>query len=207
MEFEVYNVIPCKTKNFRYVKSIFLHLFFLWNCQLDRSKELETTSGWRITFSAALCPLCLPFLHEEEKLKKKTNKQVKEEDFCLSSRAGLGSGNSQSAPSSSGVVFGYRHCLELLVYGNKQIEVVLIIAFKFTAAAAAAKSLQSCPTLQTHRGQPTRLRRPWDSPGKSSGVGCHFLLQNSPQMIHTLIVWIWSSPCSPPALGKLLWQT
>ena len=79
------------------------------------------------------------------KSRKKKNKQVKEEDFCLSSRAGLGSGNSQSAPSSSGVVFDYRHCLELLVYGNKQIEVVLVIAFKFTAAAA--KSLQSCPTL------------------------------------------------------------
>ena len=28
-----------------------------------------------------------------------------------------------------------------------------------------------------HRQQPTRLRRPWDSPGKNSGVGCHFLLQ------------------------------
>ena len=28
-----------------------------------------------------------------------------------------------------------------------------------------------------HRRQPTRLPRPWDSPGKSTGVGCHFLLQ------------------------------
>ena len=27
------------------------------------------------------------------------------------------------------------------------------------------------------RQQPTRLPRPWDSPGKNSGVGCHFLLQ------------------------------
>ena len=45
------------------------------------------------------------------------------------------------------------------------------------AAAAAAKSLQSCPTLQPHRRQPTRLPRPWDSPGKNTGVGCHFLLQ------------------------------
>ena len=46
------------------------------------------------------------------------------------------------------------------------------------AAAAAAKSLQSCPTLcDPHRRQPTRLPRPWDSPGKNTGVGCHFLLQ------------------------------
>ena len=28
-----------------------------------------------------------------------------------------------------------------------------------------------------HRRQPTRLARPWDSPGKNTGVGCHFLLQ------------------------------
>ena len=31
--------------------------------------------------------------------------------------------------------------------------------------------------LVPHRWQPTRLRRPWDSPGENTGVGCHFLLQ------------------------------
>ena len=31
--------------------------------------------------------------------------------------------------------------------------------------------------MQPHRRQPTRLPRPWDSPGKNTGVGCHFLLQ------------------------------
>ena len=46
------------------------------------------------------------------------------------------------------------------------------------ATAAAAKSLQLCPTLcDPIDGTPTRLRRPWDSPGKNTGVGCHFLLQ------------------------------
>ena len=30
---------------------------------------------------------------------------------------------------------------------------------------------------QPHGLQPTRLCRPWDSPGKNTGVGCHFLLQ------------------------------
>ena len=29
----------------------------------------------------------------------------------------------------------------------------------------------------THRRQPTGLPCPWDSPGKNTGVGCHFLLQ------------------------------
>ena len=46
------------------------------------------------------------------------------------------------------------------------------------AAAAAAKSLQSYPTLcDPIRRQPTRLPHPWDSPSKNTGVGCHFLLQ------------------------------
>ena len=31
--------------------------------------------------------------------------------------------------------------------------------------------------MRPHRRQPTRLPRPWDSPGENTGVGCHFLLQ------------------------------
>ena len=32
-------------------------------------------------------------------------------------------------------------------------------------------------SVRPRRQQPARLPRPWDSPGKKSGVGCHFLLQ------------------------------
>ena len=32
-------------------------------------------------------------------------------------------------------------------------------------------------SVQPHRRHPTRLPHPWDSPGKKTGVGCHFLLQ------------------------------
>ena len=32
-------------------------------------------------------------------------------------------------------------------------------------------------SARPHRGQPTRLPRPWDSPGKNTGLGCRFLLQ------------------------------
>ena len=35
----------------------------------------------------------------------------------------------------------------------------------------------SCVRLWPQRRQPTRLPRPWDFPGKNTGVGCHFLLQ------------------------------
>ena len=57
--------------------------------------------------------------------------------------------------------------------------------------------------MRPHRWQLTRLPRPWDSPGKNTGVGCHFLLQcmkvksesEVPQLCPTL-----SDPmdCSPP---------
>ena len=32
-------------------------------------------------------------------------------------------------------------------------------------------------SVRSHRQQPTRLPCPWDSPGKNTRVGCHFLLQ------------------------------
>ena len=35
-----------------------------------------------------------------------------------------------------------------------------------------------------HRLQPTRLLHPWDFPGKSTGMGCHFLLQTGNRNIH-----------------------
>ena len=42
---------------------------------------------------------------------------------------------------------------------------------------AAAKSLQSYPTLCDPIDGSHQALRPWDSPGKNTGVGCHFLLQ------------------------------
>ena len=32
-------------------------------------------------------------------------------------------------------------------------------------------------SVRPHKRQPTRLPYPWDSPGKNTGVGCHFLFQ------------------------------
>ena len=48
----------------------------------------------------------------------------------------------------------------------------------YLLAAATAKSLQSCLTLcDPIDGSPPGSPRCWDSPGKNTGVGCHFLLQ------------------------------
>ena len=50
--------------------------------------------------------------------------------------------------------------------------------FRCFAAVAAAKSLQLCPILcNPIDGSPPGSPRPWDSPGRNTGVGCHFLLQ------------------------------
>ena len=61
----------------------------------------------------------------------------------------------------------------------KKMWYILYTQWTIATATAAAKSLQSCPTLCDPRDVwlPTRLPRPWNSPGKNTGVGCHFLLQ------------------------------
>ena len=51
-----------------------------------------------------------------------------------------------------------------------------VVAFSSIKPAAKSLSVMS-DSVWSHRRQPTRLPRPWDSPGKNTGVGCHFLLQ------------------------------
>ena len=71
-----------------------------------------------------------------------------------------------------------------------------------TAAAAAAKSLQSCLTLQPHRLQPIRLPHPWDSPGKNTGMGCHFLLQCIKVKSESEVATPWTAAHQdPPSMG------
>ena len=54
-----------------------------------------------------------------------------------------------------------------------------------------------------HRRQPNRLPRPWDSPGKNTGVGCHFLLQCLKVKSESEVAQLCLTPsdpmdCSPP---------
>ena len=50
----------------------------------------------------------------------------------------------------------------------RMTQVTLILLFSYSVVF---------DSLQPHGLQPTRLLCPWDFPGKSTGVGCHFLLQ------------------------------
>jgi len=71
-----------------------------------------------------------------------------------------------------------------------------------TAAAVAAASVVS-NSVRPHRQQPTRLSRPWDSPGKNTGVGYHFLLQcmkvkSESEVAQSCPTLLDPMDCSPP---------
>ena len=58
-------------------------------------------------------------------------------------------------------------------------------------------------SVRPHRRQPTRLPHPWDSPGKNTGVGCHFLLQCMKVKSESEVAQLCPIPndpmdCSPP---------
>ena len=67
------------------------------------------------------------------------------------------------------------------VPGILQARTLEWVAISFSNAwkwKAKVKLLSRLQVLATHGLQPTRLFRPWDFPGKSTGVGCHCLLWN-----------------------------
>ena len=58
-------------------------------------------------------------------------------------------------------------------------------------------------SVQPHKQQPTRLPSPWDSPGKNTGVGCHFLLQcmkvkRKSEVAQSCLTLSDPMDCSPP---------
>ena len=60
--------------------------------------------------------------------------------------------------------------VKFLTYGTRYpnfTDILLLLLSRFSRVGLCA----------THRRQPTRLPCPWDSPGKNTGVDCHFLLQ------------------------------
>ena len=52
-------------------------------------------------------------------------------------------------------------------------------------------------SVRPHRRQPTRLPRPWDSPGKNTGVGCHFLLQRMRVKRESEVALLCPTLCDP----------
>ena len=62
--------------------------------------------------------------------------------------------------------------IELTLVWFPYDEFVCFLAYSVIAAASVVSD-----SVWPHRRQPTRLPCPWDSPGKNTGVDCHFLLQ------------------------------
>ena len=54
---------------------------------------------------------------------------------------------------------------------------LLLLSLATFLSLVVVQLLSSVRLLQPHGLQPTRLLCPWDSPGKNTGVDCHFLLQ------------------------------
>ena len=63
------------------------------------------------------------------------------------------------------------------IHGIFQARVLEWGAIAFSEVRIAAKSRQSCPTLCDPINDSPPSSHPWDSPGKNTGVGCHFPLQ------------------------------
>ena len=54
---------------------------------------------------------------------------------------------------------------------------LFLVNIPYSAAKCCLVALVVSNSVWPHRRQSTRLRHPWDPPGKNTGVGCHFLLQ------------------------------
>ena len=81
------------------------------------------------------------------------------------------------------------------VPGILQARTLEWVAISFSNAwklKVKVKSLSLSDSSQPHGLQPTRLFCPWDFPGKSTGVGCHCLLQ---YINPKLLIYTSSCPC------------
>ena len=86
-----------------------------------------------------------------------------------------------------------------LLYCAPEIIIMLLMGH----GAAATKSHQSCPTLCDPTDGSPPGSHPWDSPGKNTGVGCHFLLQcmkakSESEVAQSCLTLSDPMDCSPP---------
>ena len=75
----------------------------------------------------------------------------------------------------SGPCQGTCDSLNTVMFQASTMYRILCQELRYKDAAAAATFVSD--SVRPNRRQPTRLPRPWDSPGKNTGVGCHCLLQ------------------------------
>ena len=81
----------------------------------------------------------------------------------------------QRVQGEKGVVF-QQEAGEVLSRRRRGARRLILESFPSCSCCCEVTSVVS-DSVRPQRRQPTRLLRPWDSPGKITGVGCHFLLQ------------------------------
>ena len=85
--------------------------------------------------------------------------------------------NPANIPSQSNwILWGYESVDSICENGSRLFQLTAKFGNRCCCCCCSVASVVS-DSVRPHRQQPTRLPRPWDSPGKNTGVGCHFLLQ------------------------------
>ena len=74
--------------------------------------------------------------------------------------------------------FIYRNCQEFTFISQKtKLNFIVFCTLEWLGCCCCEVASVMSDSVRPHRWKPTRLPCPWDSPGKNTGVGCHFLLQ------------------------------
>ena len=77
--------------------------------------------------------------------------------------------------SSDNLVYLTQHNQNMMI--PTCFEYLKSVSFFFLCCCCCCVASVVSNSVRPHRQQPTRLPCPWDSPGKNTGVACHFLLQ------------------------------
>ena len=96
--------------------------------------------------------------------------------ICVLSRQGNSISNRRNVYRTMG---GPQISLGMYVYTlyPLSVSIPLILSLLVKSCCCCWVTSVMSDSVRPHRWQPTRMPRPWDSPGKNTGVGCHFLLQ------------------------------
>ena len=114
--------------------------------------------------------------------------------LCASNARGMGS------------IAGQETKIPHVAWKRKKKKRMFIAAALFTIAKkCCCRQVASVVSnsVRPHRRQPTRLPCPWDSPGKNTGVSCHFLLQcmkvkSESEVAQSCLTLSDHTDCSPP---------
>jgi len=116
--------------------------------------------------------------------------------------------------ASSALLFGVQSAVYTLqnVHIIPAYNYIMPMSLSLSTSCCCCRQVASVmsDSVRPHRRQPTRLPRPWDSPGKNTGVGCYFLLQCMKVKVKLLSrVRLFTTPWTaaypaPPSMARVL---